>query len=163
MKTIKILFFSALIHTVPRTHGDLLSLPNGHVLTPGLSVAVILGLNAHREPTPTGKVRLTERFNLTFTADSASDTVADVEETKAAAEFNTLIQFPPEDLTAKVEATRRVKNAKVNLDEVSVGVDNPELDCTRVDIYSGLFKFADRYPFTIVCDKAAEGARKHES
>ncbi|HTO59242.1 MAG TPA: hypothetical protein VMJ74_15690, partial [Pseudomonadales bacterium] len=157
MKVLKVLFFSAVIFTVARTHGDLLSLPNGHVLSPGLSVAVILGPNAHSEPTPTGNLRLTERFNLTFTADSASDTVADVEETKAAAQFNTLTRFPPEDLTAKVEANRKVKNAEVDLNEVSVGVENPELDCTRVDIYSGLFQLADRYSFTIVCDKKVEG------
>jgi hypothetical protein len=153
MKTLKVVFLSAVTLAMFRaTHADLFSLPDGHVLTPGFSVAVILGPNAHKEPTPTGKLRLTERFNLTFTADSASDTFRDVEDTKAETELNTLTYLRPEDLTAKVEATRSVKNAKVNLDEISVGVENIELDCTRIDIYSGLFKFAERYPFTIVCE-----------
>ena len=152
MKTPRLLFLSAVVLTMSRANGDLLSLPDGHVLTPGLSVAVILGPNAHKEPTPTGKIRLTERFNLTFTADSASSTLADVEETKAETELNSLTYFRPADLTAKVEAARKVNNAKVNLNEISVEVDNSELDCTRIDIYSGLFKFADLYPFTIVCE-----------
>ena len=159
MKSIGVLFFLAVTLTISGAHADLFSLPDGHVLSPGLSVAVILGPNAHKEPTPTGKIRITERFNLTFSADSASGTFADVEETKAAAELNSLIYFPPEDLTAKVEAVRKVKNAKVSLDEISIGVDNPELDCTRIDIYSALFKFAERYPFTIVCEDD-DGSRR---
>jgi len=153
MRTLRVLFFSAMTLTLFGARGDLLTLPDGHELTPGFSVNVILGPNAHKEPTPTGKLRLTERFNLTFTADSASDTVVDVEETKAEGAFDKLTYFPPEDLTAKVEAARKVKNAKVNLDEISVEVENAGLDCTQIDIYSGLFKFADRYPFTIVCEK----------